>query len=655
MLTLSDVSKAFADRTLFSEVTFQINRGDRVGLVGPNGAGKSTLLRLILKQDEPDEGRVSWQRGTTVGFLPQESAPAGSETVLELVCTHTGSGIVEPGSADPSHDLDHAIFDGSAIARAKRILKGLAFRETDFDRPACELSGGWVMRAHLARLLVQQPDLLMLDEPTNHLDLETLLWFQEYLRNYPGGILLISHDREFLNQLVTGIFEIRSGRVWQYAANYDGFIEQRAAQEEQQWAAHKNQQREVERLMDFVNKFRAKNTKAKQAQAKLKQIDRMEIIEAPEAAASKVKFSFPQPETSGQRVLRLENVDFAYGDHRVYSGLDFELTRGERIVLVGPNGAGKSTLLKLLGSVLTPTAGSVELGLRVKPGYYAQYRSEMLQMDRTVLQEAVDTPARVTELYIRTLLGCFLFRDDDVHKPIRVLSGGEKSRLALVKLLLDPPNLLLLDEPTTHLDIASMDALVAALSEFSGTLVFISHDVYFIRALASKVIHIHGGKLTPYSGGYDYYLEKSKAASARDALTAVLQPSGVPVRNTLLRDAQPKDAPASSANKNVPLTSGPQLNQKERRQQAAEIRKAISAQKREVTRLEEAVSKLEARQTELAQQLEDPAVYQKPGAALRLNQEIRTLVDKLEVATREWEAAATRLHDMEGSGETVDA
>lgn len=509
MFTLTDVSKSYGGRTLFEEVTITINRDDRLGLVGPNGAGKSTLFKLILEEDEPDDGIITRQRGATVGFLPQESAPVGEETVLELATGHL-------------HGSEWGVIDGNAVADAKRILKGLAFRDSDFNRPARELSGGWVMRAHLARLLVQQPDLLMLDEPTNHLDLETLLWFQEYLRDYPGGVVLISHDREFLNQLVTGILELRAGKLFSYYGNYDDYLAHRAAQQEQQLAAFKNQQREIARLQEFADRFRAKASKAAQAQSKLKQIARMELVEAPEAEAAKVDFSFPQPESSGQRVATLKGIDFAYGDHVVYRNLELLIERGERTVLVGPNGAGKSTLLKLLAGVLQPQAGVRDLGLRVKVGYFSQYRGEMLQGNRTVLEEVYDTPARLKETQFRSLLGCFLFNDDAVKKRVKVLSGGEKSRLALVKLLLDPPNFLLMDEPTTHLDMGSIDAVVGALKEFSGTLVFISHDVYLIRALATKVIHVNAGRLTPYLGDYDYYLEKTRATSARTALTAGL-------------------------------------------------------------------------------------------------------------------------------------
>ncbi len=646
MFTLSDISKSYGARQLFEGVSLTINRTDRLGLVGPNGAGKSTLFRILLDEEEPDSGTIARQRGATVGFLPQESAPTGEETVLEIA-TSTEA---------------HCHPDGQAVAKAKRILRGLSFKESDFDRPARELSGGWVMRTHLARLLVEEPDLLMLDEPTNHLDLETLIWFQQYLRNYPGGIVVISHDREFLNQLVTGILELRSSRLWRYTGNYDAYLDQREAQEEQQAAAFKNQQREIGRLMDFVSRFRAKASTATRAQAKLKQIDRMEKVNAPDAAASTVDFAFPQPESSGHRVVTLRGVDFAYGSHSIYQNLDFESVRGDRIVLVGPNGAGKSTLIKLLAGVLEPTAGTRDLGLRVKPGYYSQYRTEMLRTDRTVLAEALDTPARVTELYIRSLLGCFLFRDDDVFKPVSVLSGGEKSRLALVKLLLDPPNLLLMDEPTTHLDIASIDALVAALSEYTGTLIFISHDVYFIRAVASRVVHIHSGRITPYAGDYDYYLEKSRATSARSALTAP-----VPAAQTALRDARagqnrpaPKPAPVPAQkpapkpapqrpHQNATAVAEPQSSQKDRRLLASEARRQISTQKRRVADIESRIATLEKEQGKLAAELELPTTYSTPGRAVAINERLRAIVRDIGFSTHDWETEASRLAELEAT------
>src|SRR5277367_2179176 len=534
MLTLSEVSKSFGPRTLFENVSLQVNREDRLGLVGPNGAGKSTLFSLILNEDSPDAGTINFEKNVALGHLPQESAPAGDETVLELAIAITPEiaelqrKIKAWDTAHPSelehHENIHARYDelgGYQLEpKAKRILAGLSFREKDFNRPLREMSGGWVMRAHLARLLTQEPDLLMLDEPTNHLDLESLQWFQEYLRNYPGAIVMISHDRNFLNQLVTHILEIRHGKLIRYRGDYEDYLAQREAAEAQLASAYKNQQREIAHMMDFVNRFRAKNTKAAQAQSKLKQSERMEKIEAPSNDEKKIKFQFPQPQRSGLKVVTLKDVQQAYGENVIYRGLEFQAERDQRTVLVGPNGAGKSTLLKILAGVVPIQAGTRELGHNVKCGYYSQYRIDMLDPDRTVLEEGLDTPQRVREEFVRTVLGCFLFRGDDVFKKVAVLSGGEKSRLALVKLLLDSPNLLLMDEPTTHLDMASIDALVGALKQFAGTVIFISHDVYFIRALANHVVHVSAGKLTHYTGGYQYYLDKTSATSARAALTA---------------------------------------------------------------------------------------------------------------------------------------
>src|ERR1700730_18130161 len=534
MLTVSQLSKSFSGRMLFDEVSLQVNRGDRLGLVGPNGSGKSTLFSLILNEISPDSGRITFEKSATIGFLPQETAAAADETVLELALAttpelvHAQKIIKQHESGNSSDDAAYHralhIFDEHGgwqlEPKAKRVLCGLAFRESDFNRRASAMSGGWVMRAYLARLLVLEPDLLLLDEPTNHLDLESLQWFQEYLKSYPGAIVMISHDREFLNQLVGSIVEIAQAKLIRYRGNWDSYVEQKAAREVQQLSAYKNQQKEIASLQLFADRFRAKASKASQAQSKLKQIDRMEKIEAPVSREKTVHFRFPQPPRSGHRVITLKEVEHAYGDLVVYRGLNFEAARGQRTVLVGPNGAGKSTLLKLLAGVLPVRGGVREVGHNVKVGYFSQYRVDMLDPKQTVLETARDMPNPVSEQVARTVLGSFLFRGDDVFKTTAVLSGGEKTRLALVKLLLDPPNLLLMDEPTTHLDVGSIDALLGALAQYEGTLIFISHDVYFIRAVAKTVLHINAGKLTPYAGDYDYYLDKSRATSARAALTS---------------------------------------------------------------------------------------------------------------------------------------
>jgi ATP-binding cassette subfamily F protein 3 len=648
MLTLSGISKAYGGRVLFSDTTLQVNRQDRIGLVGPNGAGKSTLFSLILGEESADEGKIILERNVSLGYLPQESAPAGDETVIELATAITPDFVrlrriikawdaghpVEASHPEEIHDDVHDRFNelnGYQVeAKAKQILAGLSFRERDFERPAKEMSGGWVMRAYLARLLTQEPDLLLLDEPTNHLDLEALLWFQDYLKNYPGAILMISHDREFLNALVGGIVEIRQSKLIKYRGNYDDYLIQREAAEEQQLAAYKNQQREIASLMEFANRFRAKASKASQAQSKLKQVERMEKIEAPTSDGRKVSFSFPQPQRSGLKVITLKNIHQAYGENVVYRGIDFQAERGQRTVLVGPNGAGKSTLLKILGGVLEPQAGTRELGHNAKAGYYSQYRVDMLDLSRTVLEEALDTPSRVTEQFVRTLLGCFLFAGDDVFKKVSVLSGGEKSRLALVKLLLDPPNLLLMDEPTTHLDMNSIDALLYALDQFEGTLIFISHDVYFIRALANHVVHVNAGQLTHYPGGYQYYLDKTKAVSARAALTST-----------------GKNGSPQSQNKSSGQTNRPTIDRKEQKRLEAEQRQARSKVRKEqqhaVHQLEKKIQELEKRQTEITAELEKPETYQSGGKAAELNREFHHNAQEIAELTPKWEEAASKL------------
>jgi len=653
MLTLSGIKKSYGDRVLFADVTLQLNRGDRIGLVGPNGAGKTTLFSIILGEEPANEGEISSERGISMGYLPQESAAVGDETVIELATAITPEFVklrrilkaweadhpIEALHPEEVHDDVHDRFNelgGYRLeARAKQILAGLSFREKDFDRPAREMSGGWVMRAHLARLLTHEPDLLLLDEPTNHLDLEALLWFQDYLKAYPGAILLISHDREFLNQLVGSIVEIRQSKLLRYRGNYDDYLLQREAHEEQLLAAFKHQEREIGRLMDFVNRFRAKNTKASQAQSKLKQIERMDKVEAPINDDKRIDFEFPQPQRSGQKVITLENIHHAYGEVVVYRGMDFRAERGQRTVLVGPNGAGKSTLLKILAGVLTPQAGTRTLGHNAKAGYYSQYRVDMLNPERTVLEEALDTPQRVTEQFIRTLLGSFLFRGDDVFKKVEVLSGGEKSRLALVKLLLDPPNLLLMDEPTTHLDMSSIDALAFALDQFQGTLIFISHDVYFIRALANHVVHVNAGQLTHYPGGYQYYLDKTKAQSARAALTSV----GI---DGVSRAVAGSDSRVSNAE-----SLGSRKEQKrleaEQRQLRSRDRKA---QQQRVHQLEKQIQELEKRQVEIVNEMEKVETYDKPGRAQELNRELVHLQNELAELNPAWELEATKLGEL---------
>jgi ATP-binding cassette subfamily F protein 3 len=615
MLTIAGLSKTFGGRQLFDDVLLTLQAGERVAIVGPNGAGKSTLLKIILGREEADAGEVTFIRGTTVGYLPQEGEAVGAETVMEITVPH---------------DHEH---DGQYMAKAKQILASLGFKQADFDRPARELSGGWVMRAHLARLLAQEPDVLMLDEPTNHLDLETLLWLQDYLQAYRGGILLISHDREFLNRLCTHIAELRAARILRYTGNYDTYLEQRAAAEATMLATAKAQQREIDRMQLFVDRFRAKNTKAAQAQSKMKQIERLksEMVGTPDGDGPTVGFRFPQPQRSGHRVITLANVNFGYGEKLLYQGLNFEAERGQRTVLVGPNGAGKSTLLKLLAELLAPQAGERKLGHNVRFGYFAQHRAQMLNPQNNVMQEALDTPQRVTEQAVRNVLGSFLFRGDDVYKPVSVLSGGEKSRLALVKLLLDPPNLLLMDEPTTHLDLASVDALVEALKPFEGTLIFISHDVHFIRTIANHVVRVEDGRLHHFPGGYQYYLDKT-AQSARAALTSSSSASPAP--------AERSAAPAVDRKEQRRLEAGQRQARSHKRQA---VHKRIYA-------LEKEIAALEPREKELTAELEKPETYA-TGRAMQVNRELSEVHDRLVQANAEWETAGAELAACDSAGQ----
>jgi ATP-binding cassette, subfamily F, member 3 len=616
VLTVSQISKSFGGRILFEDASLQVNRGDRIALIGPNGAGKTTLFSILFGLDEPDKGEVALQRGVKVGFLPQESAPIGDETVLQLATFFVPGQVPQ----DQCFDGVEAPFstDLSQIeAKAKRVLRGLGYREADFLRPAKTMSGGWIMRAHLARLLVMEPELLLLDEPTNHLDLESLIWLQNYLRSYSGAILLSSHDRSFLNALAEQIVEIDQRKLVRYCGNYDDYVTQKTARQEQLLAAYKNQQREIKRLQVFIDRFGAKNTKATQAQSKRKQIERMDKIELPDSTVPRVAFRFPQPERGGHKVIELNGIYYAYGQNVVYQGIDYIVERGQRTVFVGPNGAGKSTLLKLLGGVLPIQQGSRELGYNIQVGYCSQHRVDLLTLDRAVLEEAQDCGRQVPEQTARTLLGAFLFRGDDVFKPVGVLSGGEKSRLVLVKLLLNPPNFLLLDEPTTHLDMASIEALIQALQQYQGTLLFISHDVYFIKSIATSVLHVRDGVLTFYPGNYDYYLEKTQAESEQAGLVAGEKSFEIEsVRSSASRNREQKRLEA------------------EARQRRSRARKELET---ELSTLEERILGLEFRQKELAASLEQPAIYEAGVQVIQLNRELKSVTKELEALFAQWE------------------
>ena len=645
MLILSNISKRYGPKVLFREVSLRVARGERMGLVGPNGAGKTTLFSILLGKNQEDEGIIEWERGIRIGYLPQESAPAGEESVLELATAISDEmsasladlrNFPDPESPQRADALERfAELDGYKVeARAKKTLAGLAFHQDDFHKPAKTLSGGWIMRAHLARLLVMEPDLLMLDEPTNHLDLETLGWFQAQLQKFSGSLLVISHDRSFLNAICTGILEIGNRKIQRYQGNYETYLNLKKERQAQHFAEYQNQQREIAHHEDFIRRFRAKASKASQAQARIKLLEKMERIDPPENNEATISFRFPQPPRSGQRVVNLSNVRQAYGEHLVYSNLSLEVEKQERISLVGPNGAGKSTLLKILADLVPIEAGKRELGHNVSAGYFSQQRVETLDLSSTVVDEALQLASGVSEQDARTLLGAFLFRGDDVFKPVKVLSGGEKSRLALVKLLLAPPNLLLLDEPTTHLDMASIDAVVHALKDYEGTLIFVSHDLHFIRKLGQRTIRIEAGKTTNYAGDYDYYLWKSGAASAQSGLVEGLKNSR-PEQNKV----NPGDGKAMSAKEKRRVRSAEREFKKAKRGKLQD----------HVRKLESEIISLEEEQTTLNQKLSGAGIYDDPEKAKELNSQAAGIARKLEQRTYEWEIEAEKLVTLDSS------
>jgi len=555
MITLRGVRKSFGQQLLFEDASLQINEGDRYVLVGPNGAGKSTLFKILLGEEEADAGQFTIRRGAVVGYLPQENAPVTEDTVLDTALEH---------HEDP---------DGRLTAKAKAILMGLGFRIGDFEKKINTLSGGWAMRAAMARLLMKEPDLLLLDEPTNHLDIDALFWLQNYLQAYPGAVFLISHDRAFINAVCRAIVSLQDHTLRVYHGDYEFYLKEREAERERLLSAWKQQQDEIAKMQDFIDRNRARVSTANRAQSMIKRLEKLERVTLP-AEAKTIKIRFPQPTRTGVRVLALQGVHKSYGDVKVYEGLDLEMERGWKTAFVGHNGAGKSTLLKVLAGVIPIDSGERFVGNDVRVGYFSQHREGQFNPDKTVLEEAQSVGRIVPDLLTRTILGTFLFPGDAVFKPVRVLSGGEKSRLGLVKLLLDPPNVLLLDEPTTHLDMASVDALVEALRDFEGTICCISHDLYFLNALADHVLHIDQGRITWYPGNYEYF-------KRRQAQWHEENPQAVAVPKTEKKDAR----------------SAPPV----RDERARAKRRA---------KLETEVLKLHEELETLAAKLSDPALYQ---------------------------------------------
>ncbi len=531
MIRIENISKSNSHRILYIEASAALNRGEKIGLVGPNGAGKTTLFRMITGEEQPDEGQVVVEKGMTVGYFDQDVGEmSGRSAVAEVM---EGAGPVsavaaelrelEAAMSDPDRmdEMDAIIerygevqaryeeLDGYALeGRAREVLAGLSFTQDMMDGDVSKLSGGWKMRVALARILLMRPDVMLLDEPSNHLDLESLIWLEDFLKNYDGALLMTSHDREFMNRIVTKIIEIDAGNLTTYSGDYGFYEQQRAQNEKQQQAQFERQQAMLAKEIKFIERFKARASHASQVQSRVKKLEKIDRVEPPKRRQT-VAFEFAPAPRSGEDVVALKKVNKTYGSRTIYDDLDFMVRRKERWCIMGVNGAGKSTLLKLVTGTAEPDSGNVTLGASVKLGYFAQHAMDVLDGDSTILEWLEERFPKAGQAPLRALAGCFGFSGDDVEKRCRVLSGGEKARLVMAAMLFDPPNFLVLDEPTNHLDLDTKEMLIKALSDYEGTMLFVSHDRHFLAALSNRVLELTPDGIHQYGGGYTDYVEST--------------------------------------------------------------------------------------------------------------------------------------------------
>jgi len=638
-----NISLQFGGRYLFKEMSFHVGPRDRIGLVGSNGTGKSTLLKVLVGEQMPESGEITRARYVSVGYLPQEGMAAAGRSLYREVESAFGTVLEIQDRLDDVHrkmdvtdhatpefqellevfgELQHKLEASDAFrmkAAIEKVLMGLGFQERDFERQTEEFSGGWQMRIALAKLLLMQPSLLLLDEPTNHLDLDSLQWLEEYIRSYEGSVMIVSHDRRFLNNMTAKTYELSLGRLTEYAGNFEFYVREKAERQEQHIAAYKNQQQQIKQTEQFIERFRYKATKARQVQSRIKQLEKLDRIEI-EDGEKEIRFSFPPSPHSGRVAMELRGIRKKDGPLTIFDGVDFDIERGDRIAFVGVNGAGKSTLSRIIAGVEPFDGGTRTVGHNVVVSYFAQHQAEELNQHNDVLQTVDEVATGEIRKQLRNLLGCFLFSGDDVFKRVGVLSGGEKSRLALAKMLLQPSNLIVMDEPTNHLDMRSKGVLQDALADFDGSYLIVSHDRDFLDPLVTRVVEFRGGRLKTYLGNVSDYLE----ARQRDAV------------------------PDSAA---TPAATMP--TERERKRLEAETRQKRYAQTKpvqeKIAALERSIERLEAEKSHLERTMADPEFYKEGERVKEITARYRALPDELAAAYFRWNELTRELERLQGS------